>query len=269
MLARATCGAAWERIRVRFLVSGSCSRKYSRVAWSPNESEPRRRVATGSKEILASVPWIALVYLFPWIQTLDFCPPAHSSYDWIGPPDKYSNLRPIKFYICERESCLEQKLRTLRQETQDWNQKFWANQNIAFHKEKEEFILSRLKASGLKERDEDGRKRILTVEEMADFYKDFLSKNFNKHACYNSALNDVLLRAENRTSVLVFSLWRGGLLGEESPVMICLQSNMGNDPKHILYNAFWSKHIEKYVETFDYHCNKNEIIFLSLFVYIH
>ncbi|XP_030070104.1 cytochrome c oxidase assembly factor 8 [Microcaecilia unicolor] len=169
MLAGTACGAVGKRVwaqEFRFSVSDFCSKKCARAAWSPNDPEPKGKVTAGSK-------------------TLDFCPPAHSSCDWIGPPDKYSNLRPVKFYIGEPESPLEQKLRTLRQETQDWNQKFWVNQNITFHKEKEEFILSRLKASGLKERDENGRKRTLTAEQMADFYKDFLCKNFDKHACYN------------------------------------------------------------------------------------
>ncbi|XP_045253012.2 cytochrome c oxidase assembly factor 8 isoform X3 [Macaca fascicularis] len=78
-----------------------------------------------------------------------FCPPRKSCHDWIGPPDKYSNLRPVHFYIPENESPSEQKLRKLRQETQEWNQQFWANQNLTFSKEKEEFIHSRLKTKGL------------------------------------------------------------------------------------------------------------------------
>ncbi|TEA28892.1 hypothetical protein DBR06_SOUSAS27810005, partial [Sousa chinensis] len=69
--------------------------------------------------------------------------------DWIRPPDKYSNLRPVHFYIPENESPLEQKLRELSQKTQEWNQHFWENQNLIFHKEKEELIHSRLNAKGL------------------------------------------------------------------------------------------------------------------------
>ncbi|XP_052516001.1 cytochrome c oxidase assembly factor 8 isoform X2 [Budorcas taxicolor] len=152
-----------------------------------------------------------------------FCPPRKSHHDWIGPPDKYSNLRPIHFYIPENESPLEQKLRELRQETQEWNQRFWADQNLTFHKEKEEFVRSRLKAKGLDLRaasdaksqltgkdpdagkdpgqEEKGaaenemvgrhhqlhgrQKATLNAEEMADFYKEFLSKNFQKHMYYN------------------------------------------------------------------------------------
>ncbi|XP_032201323.1 cytochrome c oxidase assembly factor 8 isoform X2 [Mustela erminea] len=81
-----------------------------------------------------------------------FCPPRKSCHDWIGPPDKHSNLRPVHFYVPKNESPLEQKLRQLRQETQEWNQQFWANQNLTFRKEKEEFIRSRLKARGLEPR---------------------------------------------------------------------------------------------------------------------
>nr|XP_020769110.1 apoptogenic protein 1, mitochondrial isoform X1 [Odocoileus virginianus texanus] len=114
-----------------------------------------------------------------------FCPPRKSRHDWIGPPDKYSNLRPIHFYIPENESPLEQKLRELRQETQEWNQQFWADQNLTFHKEKEEFVRLRLKAKGLDLRTESGQKATLNAEEMADFYKEFLSKNFQKHMYYN------------------------------------------------------------------------------------
>ncbi|XP_036162359.1 cytochrome c oxidase assembly factor 8 isoform X2 [Myotis myotis] len=114
-----------------------------------------------------------------------FCPPRTSCHDWIGPPDKHSNLRPVHFHVPEDESAAEQKLRELRQETQEWNQQFWANQNVTFRKEKEEFIHSRLKAKGLGLRTESGQKATLNAEEMADFYKEFLSKNFQKHMHYN------------------------------------------------------------------------------------
>ncbi|XP_039224861.1 cytochrome c oxidase assembly factor 8 isoform X2 [Crotalus tigris] len=74
-----------------------------------------------------------------------FQPPSDSCCDWIGPPDQYSNLRP----------------------------------------EKEEFVCSRLKAKGIQPRDEKGQKVSLTAEEMAEFYKDFLSKNLEKNVYYN------------------------------------------------------------------------------------
>ncbi|XP_003463184.1 cytochrome c oxidase assembly factor 8 [Cavia porcellus] len=114
-----------------------------------------------------------------------FCPPRKSHHDWIGPPDRHSNLRPIHFYKPEKESLLEQKLRELRQETQEWNQQFWANQNLSFSKEKEDFIHARLRARGLGLGAESGPKGTLSAEDMADFYKEFLSKNFQKHMQYN------------------------------------------------------------------------------------
>ncbi|KAG8561363.1 hypothetical protein GDO81_015327 [Engystomops pustulosus] len=87
-------------------------------------------------------------------KAVSFCPPVESKYDWIGPPDRYSNLRPIKYFVPVDESALERKLRELRQETEDWNQMFWASQNLTFIKEKEEFIVSKLNALGLGQRDE-------------------------------------------------------------------------------------------------------------------
>nr|XP_056707235.1 cytochrome c oxidase assembly factor 8 [Euleptes europaea] len=119
------------------------------------------------------------------LKTSGFCPPSHSCHDWIGPPDQRSNLRPVIFYVPKHESPLECRLRELRQETQAWNQQFWANQNVLFRKEKEEFVHSRLKAKGLELRDEKGRKATLDAEEMAEFYQLFLSKNFKKHLLYN------------------------------------------------------------------------------------
>ncbi|KAM5128974.1 cytochrome c oxidase assembly factor 8 [Mantella aurantiaca] len=118
-------------------------------------------------------------------QAITFCPPAQSKHDWIGPPDRYSNLRPIRYFIPNDESHLERRLRELRQETQEWNQRFWENQNITFFKEKEAFIISKLSALGLGLKDEQGRKRTLNADVMAEFYKEFLSKNIEKHARYN------------------------------------------------------------------------------------
>ncbi|XP_062903925.1 cytochrome c oxidase assembly factor 8 [Mobula hypostoma] len=115
----------------------------------------------------------------------DFQPPKDSHFDWVGPPDRFSNLRYVKFHIPKNESKLERQLRKLRIDTQNWNQKFWSNQNVVFNKEKEEFIHSCLRAKGLGLRDEEGRKNTLTAEEMAEFYKEFLNRNYEKHVNYN------------------------------------------------------------------------------------
>ncbi|XP_029806655.1 apoptogenic protein 1, mitochondrial [Suricata suricatta] len=93
--------------------------------------------------------WASLPVLAGYVLALQVSgsrPPRKSCHDWIGPPDKHSNLRPV---------------------------------------EKEEFIHSRLKAKGLGLRTGSGQKATLDAEEMADFYKEFLSKNFQKHMYYN------------------------------------------------------------------------------------
>lgn len=63
---------------------------------------------------------------------LGFSPPAHSHNDWIGPPDKHSNLRPVIFYVHPEESPLERRLREARQEAQAHDQHFWARHNRTF-----------------------------------------------------------------------------------------------------------------------------------------
>lgn len=112
-------------------------------------------------------------------------PAPSATHDWIGPPNRLSNLRPVVYRVPETETELEKRLRTLRQETEDWNHDFWTQQNITFSKEKESFIASQLSAKGLSRRDEQGRRRSLDSEEMAVFYKNFLDKNRTRHANYN------------------------------------------------------------------------------------
>ncbi|XP_051942122.1 cytochrome c oxidase assembly factor 8 [Hippocampus zosterae] len=113
-------------------------------------------------------------------------PPAPSAtHDWIGPPNPLSNMRPIVYRVPPNESELERRLRNMRQDTEDWNHQFWSQQNLTFGKEKDAFIVSQLKAKGLTERDQQGRRRTLTSEEMSVFYKDFLDKNRQRHVNYN------------------------------------------------------------------------------------
>uniref|UniRef100_A0A8D0KRG5 Cytochrome c oxidase assembly factor 8 n=1 Tax=Strix occidentalis caurina TaxID=311401 RepID=A0A8D0KRG5_STROC len=113
---------------------------------------------------------------------LGFSPPAHSHKDWIGPPDKHSNLRPVIFYVSPEESPLERRLREARQEAQACDQRFWARHNRAFRQVSPE---GRIILTLLCQNLFSGQKATLNAEEMADFYKDFLSKNFRKHMQYN------------------------------------------------------------------------------------
>lgn len=112
-------------------------------------------------------------------------PAPSTTHDWIGPPHPLSNLRPVVYRVPQEESELERRLRQLRQETEDWNHDFWTEQNISFSKEKEEFIIVQLQSQGLTLVDDNGRRRNLTSEQMAVFYKTFLDKNRTRHASYN------------------------------------------------------------------------------------
>lgn len=54
--------------------------------------------------------------------------------DYIGPPDKVSNLRPVLRHIPEDETPIEKVLRLKRIEVEKWNQNFWTNHNQNFIK---------------------------------------------------------------------------------------------------------------------------------------
>lgn len=60
------------------------------------------------------------------------CVTDEKNVDLIGPPDPVSKLRPIVRRIVVNESALQQKLRELQDETQEWNQKFWSEHNTRF-----------------------------------------------------------------------------------------------------------------------------------------
>ncbi|VEN38402.1 unnamed protein product [Callosobruchus maculatus] len=97
--------------------------------------------------------------------------------DLIGPPDPISNLRPILRKRHLHETPLQQKLREMQDETQSWNQDFWAKHNTKFMKQKLEFINS------YQTRGEE--KKQLTADEMSEFYKRFLDDTWQTHLAYN------------------------------------------------------------------------------------
>lgn len=102
--------------------------------------------------------------------------------DYVGPADRVSNLRHIRFYVPPDETSLERQLREAHINTQQWNQAFWAEHNEKFKKIREEFIQTNLQekyGSNTK-----GQKR-LTADEMSKFYKSFLDKHLHIHAQYN------------------------------------------------------------------------------------
>ena len=102
-------------------------------------------------------------------------------YDLIGPPRTTSNLRPVKFAVPKDETELEMRLRTLRQETQRFNEDWWTRHNAEFKGGREQFIKEILKTKYPNEPD----KSTLSADEMSIFYREFMNKNWRGHLDYN------------------------------------------------------------------------------------
>ncbi|XP_022311117.2 cytochrome c oxidase assembly factor 8-like [Crassostrea virginica] len=109
-------------------------------------------------------------------------PPPSKKFDLIGPADKKSNLRPVVFHVPHNETSLQCRYRQMRKETHEWNQAFWADHNEKFFKEKEDFVKRKLKEKQLSVEGPEAR---LSADELSEFYKEFLDKNFVLHANYN------------------------------------------------------------------------------------
>ncbi|XP_078001049.1 COA8 family protein Y39B6A.34, mitochondrial-like [Glandiceps talaboti] len=105
--------------------------------------------------------------------------------NWIGPPHKLSNIRQVKYYIPDNESIAEKRYRLMREDNDRFNHQFWLKHNAAFIKAKEEFIANKEKEVGDPLPDEDGTKYVLTAEEMAKFYRQFLNDQQQKLKDYN------------------------------------------------------------------------------------
>ena len=59
-------------------------------------------------------------------------PPSKPDRDWIGPVDKRSNLRQIRFTERDNETETERAYREMREEIYVWNHTFWARHNQNF-----------------------------------------------------------------------------------------------------------------------------------------
>lgn len=89
----------------------------------------------------AVLPWqnVAwnMVFLNPssFIQrpvTIPSLPPDNPDNDWIGPPDKVSNIRVMKFSIPPNETAVEREYRERREALQKWHHQFWTKHNKSF-----------------------------------------------------------------------------------------------------------------------------------------
>ncbi|XP_070576533.1 COA8 family protein Y39B6A.34, mitochondrial-like [Ptychodera flava] len=112
-------------------------------------------------------------------------PSAASKRNWIGPPDKLSNIRQVKYYIPDNESEVERTYRLMQEDNDRFNHEFWAKHNASFIKAKEEFIEKKEQTQGSLLIHGDGTKHVLTAEEMSEFYRKFVNDNQIKLKEYN------------------------------------------------------------------------------------
>ncbi|KAI1702158.1 hypothetical protein DdX_15673 [Ditylenchus destructor] len=98
-------------------------------------------------------------------------------YDWVGPADPISKIRPIRLRRVENESESELLYREAREDLNEWNSRFWTEHNQLFERRKREFYANRRKMSGSEEP---------SANDLSLFYKDFLNEQANKFSVYNN-----------------------------------------------------------------------------------
>ncbi|KAH7730401.1 Protein Y39B6A.34 a [Aphelenchoides avenae] len=98
-------------------------------------------------------------------------------YDWVGPADKISKIRPIKLRRVNGETGTERDYRTSREELNEWNSSFWRAHNQLFDEKKLQFVTQKKK--------ELGPLGQISADDMSQFYKRFLDERSTQLAEYN------------------------------------------------------------------------------------
>lgn len=96
----------------------------------------------------------------------------------VGKPQKLSRLRYVNIVIPSDETDEERAYRIEYESLQDWNNKYWAENNELFNKAKVDYIKKNFDHVGS---DEDA----LSHDQLAPFYKNFLEQNRKRHVIYN------------------------------------------------------------------------------------
>lgn len=96
----------------------------------------------------------------------------------VSKPQILSRLRYVNIIQRSDETFEEKHYRIRYQSLQDWNNKYWAENNELFNREKEKYIKERFGAEMSKE-------EALSHDQLAPFYRDFLERNRRKHVNYN------------------------------------------------------------------------------------
>lgn len=102
---------------------------------------------------------------------------SHNHIDIVGPPDPVSNIRPLR--LKQPTSKAEKEVQKLKLQMWALKHEFWSQHNTQFKREKGDFanrVLQRKRVSGeLKDSDDVSQ---VTSEELSEFYKEFLDKNY-------------------------------------------------------------------------------------------
>ncbi|CAF0780447.1 unnamed protein product [Brachionus calyciflorus] len=106
-------------------------------------------------------------------------------FDLIGPPDKISNLRPVKSFIPENESIIEKEYRLLKDKIFEFNQQYWTQQNLKFIQSRKKYIENYRIEQKLNNRNNDIDVQDPDTNQMNEFYKKFLNENYHNHYEYN------------------------------------------------------------------------------------
>lgn len=97
----------------------------------------------------------------------------------VSKPQKLSRLRYVNIVIPSDETEEERAYRLQYESLQDWNNKYWAENNELFTKAKQEYIKNNFSDVGSHE-------DALSHDQLAPFYKHFLEQNRQRHVNYNS-----------------------------------------------------------------------------------
>uniref|UniRef100_A0A915PH28 tRNA-guanine(15) transglycosylase-like domain-containing protein n=1 Tax=Setaria digitata TaxID=48799 RepID=A0A915PH28_9BILA len=106
-------------------------------------------------------------------------------FDWVGPPDDISKIRPLRLRRLADETDQERKYREEREALNQWSSRFWAHHNILYEKKKAEFIEQRKKNLGRLEHS--------STIDMSEFYKNFLDERYDSFTNYNRIPETTLL----------------------------------------------------------------------------
>lgn len=95
----------------------------------------------------------------------------------VGKPQLLSRLRYVEVIRREDETDKEREYRTHYEDIQNWNNKYWAENNELFNRRKTEYIKRNF--GNMNEQE------ALSHDQLSDFYRDFLEENRDRHVRYN------------------------------------------------------------------------------------